>query len=320
MASLPIPVAVDASETFGAQVEDSILLIPTRDIQRGERLRDIDPVWAGALGQLMARDGQQTPIEVCRLPGRSDWLLVAGGHRHEGAILEELPFLRAVVVSANRDDRRLREINENLWRKDLEPIDRAAFIAEAVLIQKRRAGIADAHRAASVPTRLKALDAEAADTLETISNVYGWSEEVGAQLGFTGRTIRNDLYVYRRLAPSIVARLRGGRHPVARNATQLRALAKLEDRVQRDVVNALLGEAGWQPCRTVAEGVKRTQPATARTAASAESKNWNAAIGALSRMGASERLALFQSRAFHDLIPAEARALLAPMLRTGDAR
>lgn len=287
MASLPI--ANDTSDLHGAEVVDSILLIPTHDIVRGDRLRDIDPVWAGALGRLMARDGQQTPVEVCRLPGRSDWLLVAGGHRHEGAQLEDIPFLRAVVVSANRDDRRLREINENLWRKDLEPIDRAAFIAEAVLIQKRRAGIADAHRSASVPTHLKALTAEAADTLETISNVYGWSEEVGEQLGFTGRTIRNDLFVYRRLSPSLVDRLRVARHAVARNATQLRALAKLETRAQRDVVDALLGEAGWQPCKTVAEAVKRTQPAGTAAPDDPAAKRLSAFLGAFQRMSLAER-------------------------------
>lgn len=319
MASLPI--ANDTSDLHGAEVVDSILLIPTHEIVRGERLREIDPVWAGALGRLMARDGQQTPVEVCRLPGRTDWLLVAGGHRHEGACIEGIAYLRAVVVSANRDDRRLREVNENLWRKGLDPIDRAAFMAEAVLIHKRRVGLAaDAERVAKLnAVHLKEIEAEADGMLDTMSSIYGWTDEVGEQLGFASRTVRRDLYLYRRLAPSLIARLRDARHPVARNATQLRALAKLQPDAQADVVDALVGDGGWEPCATVAEAVKRTQPDVARAVAEPAAKRMSTILGTLKRMSTTERVGLFQSPSFHLLIPAEARDLLAPMLRSGDA-
>lgn len=263
MAPRSEPQPIDHSEALGADVVDQILLIPTADIVAGERLRAIDPVWASALGQLMRRDGQQTPIEVCRLPGQRQWTLVAGAHRHAGATGAGIAYLRAIVVSANRDDRRLREINENLWRRDLDPIDRAAFIAELVEIKRRQAGLAvTQHRNGSVDGRWKqALNDEAGETVDTMSTVYGWSDEVGEQLGLNGRTIRRDLYVYRRLAPSLIARLRDARHLVARNATQLRALAKLDPRAQGEVVDALIGANGWEPAKTVAEAIKRTQPA-----------------------------------------------------------
>lgn len=309
MASAPLTsgAANDGGALHGAEITDRVLLIPTRDIELGERLRAVDPVWAEALGQLMARDGQQTPIEVCRLPGRTFWTVVAGGHRYEAARSAGLDYLRAIVVSANRDERRLREVNENLWRKDLDPLDRAAFMAEAVLIQKRRAGVTDdARRTASVPAiHAQAIAAEADATLEIISNVYGWSEEVGEHLGFTGRTIRNDLYLYRRLAPSLVARLRDARHPVARNATQLRALAKLDPKLQANVVDSLLGAHRRAPCGTVAAAVKQLQPGTAAHRTDADSKRLSAFLGAFRRMSLVEQKGALAALA--PLLPAGVR-------------
>lgn len=292
---------------------DGFILIRTDEVDAVDRLRPIDAVWAEALGQMMARDGQDTPIQVCRLPGATRWTLVVGGHRLAGAKAAEIPYLKAEVVSADRDDRRLREVRENLWRRDLDPLDRAAFLAEMVAIQHARAGLTN-DRAAKVNIRWqKAVDAEADTMLETISSTYGWTEEVGEELGFTGRTIRNDLMLYRRLAPSVVERLRAARHPILKNATQLRALAKLEGADQAKALNALVGDAGEEPCKTVADAIKRTQPQ--REPTRPDQKRFNSVIDTLARMSAAERLALFQSPQFHDAIPAEAQRLLAPLRR-----
>lgn len=289
------------------------ILVRTDEVDAIDRLRAIDTVWAEALGQIMAREGQDTPIQVCRLPGASRWTLVVGGHRLAGAKSAGIDHLKAEVVSADREDRRLREVRENLWRRDLDPLDRAAFLAEMVSIQHARAGLTG-DRAAKVNVRWqKAVDAEANTMLETISSTYGWTEEVGQELGFTGRTIRNDLMLYRRLAPSIVERLRAARHPILKNATQLRALAKLEGADQAKALNALVGDAGEEPCKTVGDAIKRTKPP--RAAVQPDQKRFNSVIDTLARMSAAERLALFQSPQFHDAIPAEAQRLLAPLRR-----
>jgi ParB-like chromosome segregation protein Spo0J len=322
MAALPImsaadhaPGAVDHSDLHGAEIVDRVLLIPTHQIEVGERLRSVDPVWAEALGRIMQREGQRTPVEVCRLPGKSVYTLVAGGHRHAGAVSAGIAYLTAIQVHADRDQRRMREVSENLWRKDLDPIDRAAFVAELVTIHRRRVGLVEsARRDAKVNlTHAKAINTEAADMLDTMSSTYGWTEELAEQLGYSGRTIRRDLFVYRRLAPSLVQRLRDARHPVAGNATQLRALAKLDDRLQARAVDMLLaGEA-----RSAAEAVKVIER---RPVPDAGAKRLSTVLGTLQRMSAAERLALFQSDSFQALAPAEARKLLAPMLRDGEAR
>lgn len=310
-------------EDLGAGLHQEALadfvLIRTDQVDQGERLRPVDLVWAEALGQIMTRDGQRTPVEVCRLPGQARWTLVSGGHRLAGAQSADIAYLRAEIVGADRDDRRLREVSENLWRRDLAPIDRAAFVAEAVAIHKRRAGIDPAKdgRAASIAVRWqKAVKDEAADTTATIAGVYGFSAAVAGEMGLSTRTVENDLMLYRRLAPSLVERLRSARHPVMGNATQLRLLAKLDADDQVQVVDRLLGVDPWEPCKTVAEAARRLNPG--KGPQDAEAKRFAAALGMLRRMSARERLALFQSGAFHDLIPAEASALLAPMRRQPD--
>jgi hypothetical protein len=283
MASL----AIDHSEDLGADVVGEILLIPVSQIERGERMRPIDTVWATALGQVMRREGQRTPIEVCRMPRAEVWTIVAGGHRHAAAQRADIAYLRAIVVSAADVDRRMGEVSENLWRRDLEPIDRAAFIAELVSLHKARAGIDPAKdgRAISANVRWqRAVTTEADDATETISIAYGWSDEIGAQLGFTGRTIRNDLMLFRRLAPSLVERLRAVRHPVATNATQLRALAKLDEPRQRQVVDLLLHPT--MPTRNVGDALRTIEQ---RPAPDAEAKRLSAFIGAFQRMGLAEK-------------------------------
>jgi hypothetical protein len=308
-------------ETLGAGLHQETLpdfiLIRTDEVDEGERLRPVDPVWAKALGQMMARDGQDTPVQVCRLPGRNRWTLVAGAHRLAGAREVGIEHLRAEVVSADRDARRLREVRENLWRSDLMPIDRAAFIAEAVAIYKRRAGIDPERdgRVASVAARWqKQVADEAADTNDTMSRVYGWSDTVGEQIGLNKRTIERDLMLYRRLPASIVERLRSARHPVLSNASQLRALAKLEPVQQVAVVATLCGKlVNGRTITSVAQAV--AQGSDAKKPLNLKDKRFRSVLDVLSRMDAGELAALFQSPQFHDLAPAEARVLLAPMRR-----
>lgn len=270
-------------------VAAEIIILDPAEITIGDRLRPIDPIHAEAVGRSMMKDGQIMPIEVCQMPGRGWHLAGPGGHRLTGAKIVGMDGIEARVVSPSRTSRRRREAVENLFRRDLDPIDRAATIAELVLLKREEAGIAEAaHRAASVPGRLRReVRAEADQALETISSVYGWSEELGAELGFTGRTIRNDLLIYRALPPSLVTRLREARHPILRNATQLRGLAKLDETGQRRAVEALVAGA-----RTLSEA---SRPAGANRPVDPEAKRLSTFIGTFQRMGLPEKkAALFQ--------------------------
>ncbi|WP_337846212.1 ParB N-terminal domain-containing protein [Sphingomonas sp.] len=282
---------------------ESVVSVETRLIDAGPRLRPIDMVWAKALGELMLREGQRTPIDICvNADGTGFELAGAGGHRLAAAQLAGIEHLKAFVHSADLRDRRQREISENLWRRDLDPIDRAAFIAELVQLKRAKAG-ADraAHRDASVPQHLKRRVAEEADTaLETISNVYGFTDEIGEQLGLSGRTLRNDLLIYRGLAPSLVQRLRDVRHSVLTNASQLRALAKLHAADQERAVAILIGEQG-DPAKSVSEALGRMRGAN-RLPTNPSDKRHSAFIGSFSRMSLPEKKGALQELA--PLMPA----------------
>jgi len=263
-----------------------VLLIPVEQIEVGERLRPIDPVWADALGGVIAAEGQRTPIEVCRLPGKSGWRLVAGGHRLEGLRLKGLAYVKAIEVEADPRERIAREISENLMRRGLDPVERAAFIAEQVALLKARAGLdgdADGRAVSAAVRWQKELQSQSHDANATIAVAYGWAEEIGDRLGFSRRTIYNDLLLYRRLAPDLVARLRshdgGLGHPVLKNAAQLRALAKMDEGEQIDVINRLLAGA-----RSIAEA-----SAPFRQAPQPDHKRLSAFIGAFSRMSLAEK-------------------------------
>ncbi|HEX7821081.1 MAG TPA: ParB N-terminal domain-containing protein [Sphingobium sp.] len=285
MASLPIP-----SPSFTPV--DDIGFIDVEAIEIGQRLRPIDPVHAEVIGRAMLREGQTTPIVVCRLPGRNHWTLVVGGHRVTGARLVGIEQLKAEQIGTDQFERRQREVSENLWRADLSPYDRANFIAELVLLAKLRAGIdpnASAQEVAGGARWQKKLEAQSQDARDTMSHAYGWTEEVADQIGLSRRTLSRDLMLAR-IAPSEIARLRLRRHPVATNATQLRALAKLEPVEQTKVVSLLLHADArlGEPAKSVAEAWSRIQ-GRAKAPADAETKRLSAFLGQFGRMGVAEK-------------------------------
>lgn len=104
------------------RITGTIYAIPVMDIDFGERLRPIDRSWAAALGQVIAREGQRTPIEVVNYKGKGHWdyTLVAGAHRLAAMAFIDQPTIEAIIVDASGIDHRMREVSENLWRRGLD--------------------------------------------------------------------------------------------------------------------------------------------------------------------------------------------------------
>ncbi len=273
---------------------DDIGFIEVAAIDMGERLRPVDPLHVEVLGRAMLREGQATPIVVCRLPGRNDWTLVAGAHRVEAARKFDIEQLKAEVISPDKIGRRQREISENLWRKDLDPMDRANFIAELVRLAKLRAGIDPeaAGRAASANARWQnEVKSASKDASDTVTLVYGWSESVADQIGLSKRTVERDIMLHARLSPAVIAMLREARPDIARNAKQLRDLAKYDHKWQRDIVHTLqhgnLQLGGRQP-KSVSEAAACLTP-NKKPVPDAEAKRLSAFLGAYGRMSLSEK-------------------------------
>lgn len=108
---------------------EPIETIPLDQIQVSNRLRSIDPDHAALIAQSFQANGQMTPIEV-RRAADGGFLLVSGAHRLEAANIAGMGEIAAIIVEADDDQARLREIDENLCRRDLSELDRAAFLAE----------------------------------------------------------------------------------------------------------------------------------------------------------------------------------------------
>lgn len=227
------------------RVIGDIVAIDAADIDASERLRPIDEAWGVALGHIMLTEGQRTPIEVCRSTKGKPWRLVSGGHRHWAAgMFLDLNPLKAIEVEAGELSRRQAEIAENLWRRALDPLDRAVFVAEMHDVLRARAGLA----ASIVPQEIaanarwkKQLRDAADDACDTMTHAYGFTTAIADQIGLQKRTVERDLMLARRLSQRVVSALRG--HKVASNATELRALARLDAGQQEAVAAEILAGA-----------------------------------------------------------------------------
>ncbi|MEP9402067.1 hypothetical protein [Sphingomonas sp. VNH70] len=275
----------------GPKVVGQLIELDPDQIDASKRLLPLDPAWVDAIGLLMKTDGQLTPIEVCRLPGRTDYTLVVGGHRHAGAAKYGLK-LRAEVVTADAMARRLREASENVNRRNLAPLDRAKAIAEMVAVQKIAAGLAPDQdgRAASANARWQeCIEREAEDATATFAVAYGWADNVGATVGLAARTVRDDLALLRRIPTSIVEALRRKDHPAFHNAAQLKALAGLDPEEQQHVLgllihaNAKIAGAPFDKVTDAITAMRGKEPPRP------DAKRLNAFTGAFARMAPAEK-------------------------------
>lgn len=264
------------------RIVGDIIAVDAGDIDASDRLRPLDPHWVAALGQVMLAEGQRTPIEVCRNRKGRPWRLVSGGHRHAAAeMFLDLNPLRAIEVPAQELARRRAEVSENLWRRELDPLDRAMFIAELHELMRAEAGAADlSPQQIAVNARWqKELKRAAADASDNLSHVYGFTSELADRIGVSRRFIERDLMLARRLSPSVIERLRD--HRAASNASQLRALARLDQEQQRAVVDLLLGGAKSVP-EALAALTNRPKP-------NPEDKRLSTFISTFARMSVTEK-------------------------------
>lgn len=110
-------------------------------IEVGERLRAIDEGHARLPAENIRQTGRlRQPIEVRTQKGRKGqkpYRLIAGGHRWWAAHqILGWTEIEAFVFEAD-DEARLAEIDENLMRHDLNPLDRGVFLAERETVYLR---------------------------------------------------------------------------------------------------------------------------------------------------------------------------------------
>lgn len=269
-----------------------IVQLQPEQIDASNRLLPLDPAWVDALAAMMKADGQLTPIEVCRLPGRADYTLVTGGHRHAAAAKAGLA-LRAEVITNDATERRLREASENVNRRNLSPIDRAKAVADLVAVQKAARGLEldQGGQAVAAAARWQQIEKEADDASDIVSLAYGWADEAAERAGLTRRTVYRDLELLRGIPDSVAEALRRADHPVFHNAAQLKALAGLEPVEQSKVLSLLLhadAVVAGAPFDKVTDAIAAMK---GRTAPAPDAKRLSAFTGTFGRMPLAEKKA-----------------------------
>jgi ParB family chromosome partitioning protein len=105
--------------------------IALADILVGDRLRPINDDYAAHIALSFEAEGQMTPIEVRTADKAGKHVLVFGAHRYAAAQSLDWKTIKAVVFEGDALQAELRQIEENLGRRDLSLLDRARFVARA---------------------------------------------------------------------------------------------------------------------------------------------------------------------------------------------
>jgi ParB family chromosome partitioning protein len=183
-------------------------LIETRemaldDIEVHDRLRPVDEMGLGAI-LMTLREGEapSDPVDVRRVrrSGVSSYRLIDGMHRLEAARRQGHKTILASIYEGTDADARLMEIERNLARAEMKPVDRAVFLlaykeAYEQKYPEARAAIG------------KALIAKRWDTTG-IMPVVSFAARVGEMAGQNETTVRRQYRAVSALSPEEIAALR----------------------------------------------------------------------------------------------------------------
>ncbi len=206
-------------------------------IDVGERLRVVDMDYAQMIAGSMIEVGQLTPIEV-RPAAHGRFALVAGAHRLEAARMNDWVEIAAIVREADDLQAELRQIDENLVRRELSALDRATFLARRQQIHltlypdtsRGKAGaMARWHASASL----------------------SFASEIARKLAVSDRDIRRSIARFTQIAPDVREKIVGTW--IADHGTTLDSLVRLGPSDQRKVITVMLRTDN--PVRSVAKAM-----------------------------------------------------------------
>ena len=227
--------------------------LPVTSITLGLRLRPVDEAHASHLAESIAETGLRCPIEV-RLGRRTGtYTVVAGGHRFRAVELLQWAEVDAFVYRMNDREALIYEIDENIRRYDLSPLDRAVFLAERQRLYEE------------LHPETKAGVAGAAAKHGRATDIVSFASDAAKRCGLTDRSIRRAISIAKGLAPATRQRIAGT--PLAEKQSELLALIKLTPDEQAAVLDLLLTDAPrartvGQATRIVRGGRETADPGT----------------------------------------------------------
>lgn len=242
------------TKTDAPKIGAAVLLLPVTDIDPAadSRIGLFHAEKAEGLAARMLVDGQNDPIKVRRNGNRAKlpWTLVAGLHRLEACRINGLP-VRAIEVGGDADTLRAIQASENIDRRELEPLERAMFVAAVADAAKARlralnngksqqqvaAEIGASERSGKMLERsderadkvqftaIEKADAEGDSATELLQAAYRWSEATAAACGMSVDKLKRSLRIFRIIVEpnrDLVDALKD--HPVAQNSSALLAI------------------------------------------------------------------------------------------------
>ncbi|WP_339860457.1 ParB/RepB/Spo0J family partition protein [Thalassospira alkalitolerans] len=202
------------------------------DIDRinvGERLRAVDPDHVAVIADSIRQCGRVLqPVAITQtLAG--DWMLVAGAHRLAAARLVGLKEIPVVIhEELNGLQAKMIEIDENLLRHELNPLDRAVFLAERKRIYEQ------------MHPETKAGVAGAAAKHGSANDTMSFAKDAAEKIGLNPRSIERAVRIATRLSPDVRRNLIGT--DLSKNQKELLLLAKQEPDAQIKIVDLILRE------------------------------------------------------------------------------
>jgi ParB family chromosome partitioning protein len=210
----------------------NIVNIAIDKIDDADRLRPVDPNWVEVIKESIAAEGQLQPIEVAPASGGM-YRLISGAHRVAAMRLLGRETIAGVFFEGSEDQERLREIDENLCRADLNDLDRAIFLGERKRIYER---LHPTTKHGKGRRKLKVADS---------ATILRFTLQTAQLLKRSERTIQKLVSRYENITPEVRDRLRGTW--LANVGTELDEIAKLPPAEQVKVVDMLLREIDPQP-------------------------------------------------------------------------
>ena len=227
------PKGLEEGEIPNAVPHRRSLPTPINMIVVEDRLRSVDEAAVEYMAESMQRLGQLYPIQVNTIePGQ--FRLVAGAHRIVAARKLGWTHIEAFLVDdLEEEEISLLEIDENLFRAELSPLDRCRFLA------KRK----DIYEQLHPETRhgahlmLPRWQHGEINGLRPAERAPSFVEDTAASTRWSPRTISRSTRIGERISPDLQVALADT--PIARRTVDLECIADMKPDAQQDVLNRL---------------------------------------------------------------------------------
>jgi len=222
------PTSTDTALSETASRARRVLPVDLAAIEIPPRLRGVDPEAVAALAKSISGIGLQNPIILRKHPTDPGLLiLVAGAHRLQAHRDLGWPRIEALVVDGSDEELRLVEIDENLIRKELTPLDRARFLAErkAVYAKLFRATSRGGDRRSASPAR---------DRPDRLTAPTSWAQDAADLVGISPRAVHRAVAIGTGLPDELASALADT--PIAKREGDLFRLAQMSDKDKKRVL------------------------------------------------------------------------------------